>query len=241
MKKIRIIALIAAVVAAVAVYKLLDVLSQPPETPRTDVVMAAADIPQNTVITADMVALQPVATEAVAADGFTSLDTVVGMVAKTEILAGEQVRSGRLVQMGEAADTSSSTLAYVVEPGMRAVTIAVSETTGLDTMLKPGNRVDVIMNYSYTAPAADGTADTTVTEARLLMENVSVLAVGTALGAEGVTPDVGYTSVTLMVTPEQALALSYGEYTSNLRLVLRSPLDTQETQTPAVKNQDFMN
>jgi Flp pilus assembly protein CpaB len=47
--------------------------------------------------------------------------------------------------------------------------------------------------------------------------------------------------VTLMVTPEQALALSYGEYTSNLRLVLRSPLDTQETQTPAVKNQDFMN
>jgi pilus assembly protein CpaB len=158
MKKIRIIALIAAVVAAVAVYKLLDVLSQPPETPRTNVVMAAADIPQNTVITADMVALQPVATEAVAADGFTSMDTVVGMVAKTEILAGEQVRSGRLVQMGEAADTSSSTLAYVVEPGMRAVTITVSETTGLDTMLKPGNRVDVIMNYSYTC-ARSGRGD----------------------------------------------------------------------------------
>lgn len=233
MKKLRIIALVAAFVTALALYRFLDVISQPEEIPRTSVVVALADIPENTEITAEMVTTQEVVTEAVQPNAYTDLDTVVGMVAKSEILAGEQVVAGRLAQMGET-DTGSDTLAYVVEPGMRAVTVAVSDTTGLAAMLKPGNHVDVIYNYSYTA--ADGTA---VVESRMILQDIDVLAVGAVLSRGGVDADTGYATVTLMVTPDQAVTLSFTEYTSNLRLILRSPLDTEQAQTAAVQNSDF--
>ena len=62
MKKIKLIALAAAVIVALCVYLFLKEAGKPQEVPHTEVVVAAADIPENTKITAEMVALQSVAT-----------------------------------------------------------------------------------------------------------------------------------------------------------------------------------
>lgn len=220
MKKIQLIALLAALIAGLGLYQFLRELGKPQETPRTAVVVAAVDIPENTAITPEMIMLQPIANEALLENHIRSPESVVGMVLSSDVYAGEQIVTNRLVQVGEAGE--SSTLAYVVQPGMRAVTIAVNATTGLSGMIRPGNRVDLISNYAYdeTIP---GTTDTrTVLASRTLLQNVEVLAVGSALGRD-VSPE--YATVTLMTTPEDAVKLSFAEFAGAVRVVLRSSVD----------------
>ena len=54
MKKVKLIAVLAALAAAVCLYYFLSQASKPQEISKTSVVAAAADIPENTVVTADM-------------------------------------------------------------------------------------------------------------------------------------------------------------------------------------------
>ena len=241
MKKIKLIALIAAVIAALGLYQFLREIGKPAETPRTEVVVAAVDIPENTLITPDMVMLMQVATEALLPGHICELDSAVGMVLSSDVYAGEQILSNRLVRVGAEVD-ESSTLAYKVDDGMRAVTISVGATSGLSNMIKPGNRVDLVMNYSYEREVEDDDAEgepapeeqeteeeskpetETVSASRLLLQNLKVLAVGATLSKDGAAE---YTTVTLQTTPEDAITLSFAEYTANLRLVLRSALDNE--------------
>lgn len=222
MKKIKLIALAAALLAALAIYQLLKIISKPQETPRTEVVVAAVNIPENTTVTRDMVELLPVATEALLPGCLTDPEDAIGMVVSSDVYAGEQVISERLVRVGEVED-SSSTLAYVVQPGMRAATVAVTATSGIANLIRPGNRVDVVMNYAYEVQAAGNAQKVTVPASRLLLQDIEVLAVDAVLSKEGAAE--GYSAVTLMVTPEQAVELSFAESTSSLRLILRSSLD----------------
>ena len=239
MKKIKLIALIAAVIAALGLYQFLREIGKPAETPRTEVVVAAVDIPENTLITPEMVMLMQVATEALLPGHICELDSAVGMVLSSDVYAGEQILSNRLVRVGTEVD-ESSTLAYKVDDGMRAVTISVGATSGLSNMIKPGNRVDIVMNYSYEREVEDDDAEAEptpeeqkaeeepetemISASRLLLQNLKVLAVGATLSKDGAAE---YTTVTLQTTPEDALTLSFAEYTANLRLVLRSSLDNE--------------
>lgn len=242
MKKIKVIALIAALVVAIGVYQFLKEIGKPQETPRTEVVVAAMDIPENTQITSDMVVMQQVATEALLPGHITDMDSVIGMVMSSDVYAGEQIVYNRLVQVGAAVD-QSKTLAYKVDEGMRAVTISVGSASGLSYMLKPGNHVDLIMHYSYEeeeepeekakAAAEDGeeepeeTAEPktkTVLASRILLQDVQVLAVGSEMSKDGT---LEYTTVTLQLTPEEALELSHAEWIGSIGVILRSALDTE--------------
>lgn len=223
MKKMKVIALVAALVLAFCVYKYLGVLNTPKEEPRMNVVVCAVDIPENTTITADMIKVEAVLAESVLPNAVTNPDEVIGLVMNSNMYAGEQVLPSRLVQLG-AADAASDSLAYVVEPGMRGVTVAVSMTTGLGNMLRPGNSVDVVMQYN--APDEENPESEGIPTASYLMQDIQVLAVDTVLNKGAVDVD-GYATVTLSVTPEQALDLSFVEQNCSLRLVMRSSVDDE--------------
>lgn len=243
MKKIKLIALVAALVVALGVYLFLKEIGKPQETPRTAVIVAAVDIPENTKITAEMIVTQEVATEALLPSHIIDPQKVVGMVVSSDIYAGEQIVSNRLVRVGAEVD-ESKTLAYKVDDGMRAVTISVNGVTGLAGMIRPGNRVDLIISYTYDREVEEDTdADLDAAEisasdkgsepetesvqaSRLLLQNVQVLAVGSVLSRDG-TED--YATVTLQLSPEDAVTLSYAEFTCSIRLILRSALDNEIT------------
>lgn len=223
MKKIKWIALCAALIVGLGVYQFLKEVGKPQETPRTSVVVAAVDIPENTLVTADMVMLKPVATEALLPNHLRDTASVIGMVLSSDVYAGEQIVTNRLVRMGETEQNSS--LAYVVEPGMRAVTISVNAISGIANMVRPGNRVDIVMNYSDERPkenAQDPEDTESVPTSRLFLQDVPVLAVGSVLSRDG---SAEYATITLQVTPEDAVKISFAEYTASIRLILRSPLD----------------
>lgn len=241
MKKMKVIALVAALILALCVYAYLGELNEPHEEPRTNVVVCLVDIPENTTITADMVEVRSVLAESVLPNAVTDINAVVGMVMNSDMFAGEQILASRLVRMGDA-DTTSDSLSYIVEPGMRAVTIAVTQTSGLANLLRPGNMVDVIMYYELpeetepTEAPAEGeepeeeveeTEPVMIPHAGYLMQNIKILAVDQTLRRGAADVD-GYVTVTLMVTPEQALDVSFMEQFYAVRLVLRSNLDEEE-------------
>ena len=218
MKKIKIIAFISAVAAAFLIYSYLNKISEPRiiEVEKENVVLAAADIYPNTLITEDM--------------AISSKEDAVGSVSSSQIIAGEQILSSKLIKPGQS--TNDGSLAYTIEPGMRAVTVSVNYTKGLANMILPENMVDIISEYSTELDTGNGdtkTVDYTV----LLLQKVKVLAVdGNMTAAAKAASDENYSSLTLQLTPRQAMEISLTEYTGQLRAVLRSPLDEDTISLP---------
>lgn len=226
MKKLKLAALFAAVLVGLGLYRFLQELQKPQEAPHTTVVVAAVDIPENTQITAEMVTLRSISDDSLLENYILDTESVIGMVLTSDIYAGEQITRARLVRLGED-DSAKKTLAYALHPGMRAITIFVDQDTGLVNFLKPGNRVDIVANYSHEEIRPTLNDETQlervqIPTTQLLAQNVTILAVGSVIDKNGAAE---YTTVTLEVTPEDALNINAVDWWGNLRLLLRSPLD----------------
>ena len=238
MKKLKLIALLAAVLVGLGLYRFLQELQKPQEVPHTSVVVAAVDIPENTQITEEMLTLRSISDDSLLADYITDPESVIGMVLTGDLFAGEPVTRARLVRLGETA-SDRNTLAYTVQPGMRAMTIFVDQDTGLVNFLKPGNRVDLLTNYSHEETRVVLNEETKlewiqIPTSQLLAQNITILAVGTAMGKDGATE---YTSVTLEVTVQDALNINAVAWWGNIRLLLRSPLDNEIIEIETVNQQ----
>lgn len=228
MKKLKLAALLAAIIVGLGVYRFLQELQKPQEVPHTTVVVAAVDIPENTQITAEMLTLKSISDDSLLADYILDTESVVGMVMTSDVFAGEQITRARLVRVGET-DADRNTLAYAVQPGMRAMTIFLDQDTGLVNFLKPGNRVDILTNYSHEDTRVVLNEETKleyvqIPTTQLLAQNVTILAVGSVTDKTGAAE---YTTVTLEVTPADALNINAVDWWGNLRLLLRSPLDEE--------------
>lgn len=154
---------------------------------------------------------------------FSEPTEVLGKVANQKILPGEPVLKSRAVQMG-----GGSSLAALIEPNMRAVTVRVNDVIGVGGFLLPGNRVDVLASRSL-----EGSQKRVQT--RTLLNNVKVLAVDQTALAEKDKPVV-VRAVTLEVDPRQAERLVQATEEGTVQMALRNPDDSsviEETETVA--------
>lgn len=179
------------------------------------VVVAKEDIPVDTKITPDMVELKEIAADSVHPDAAMSVDEVVGYITKSDIMAREQVLLGRI-----ATGQTAPGLAYKIPEGMRAMTISTNETLSLGGFLRVGDKIDVLASY--------GGGETLMTYTQL--QNLEVVAVGTSPNTSGQVADevaAGSipSSITLLLTPDQAAILSYAQINGVLNITLRSPVD----------------
>ncbi len=225
MKKIKIVALfLALITAGVLFWYLNQTDAQTVEVPKANVLVANIDIPENTIITAEMVKLSPIPVELVLSQTYDNASYVIGMTARSAIMAGEQIVTARLVEVGSA---ESGSLAYTVTPGMRAITIGVNDTSSLKCMIRPGDMVDIIALYQVDVEVENLQGEPeikTVSMAKLLLQETPVLAVDQVMQETGAS---AYTTLTLEVTPDEAVALFLSETNGLLRAILRSPLDTE--------------
>lgn len=234
MKKVKIIAIISAIIVAVLIYNFLNKLSEPVvvEIAKTEVVLASQDIMPNIPITAEMLKVSEIPEEAAHLQAVKNIEDVVGKVSSSQIISGEQILSSKLITPGEA--TPDGTLAYSIEPGMRAITIAVSNITGLSNMIIPENKVDIIGQYTVSVPQPNG-EEKEIDYSVMLLENVNVLAVDSSkTKQEKDASETAYVTLTLEVTPLQAMEVSMSEAKGQLRAILRSPLDQETTLLPAL-------
>jgi pilus assembly protein CpaB len=146
----------------------------------------------------------------------------IGSVVREPFLAGEPIVARKLVRAGE-----SGYLAVVLQPGMRAMSVAVTVETGAGGFILPGDRVDVILAAQVNqGDSVEGTPRKAYSSATVL-RNIKVLAIDQATKPEnGATTVVGATA-TLEVGPREAEALALAKSLGDLSLTLRSYADAQ--------------
>lgn len=231
MKKVKILALLSAIVTALLLFVFLSSLIEFGGSDISKIVTAAQDIPANALITEEMLASTEVPTEAVLPGAITKISDVVGKAMKSDIYFGEQIISAKIIVPGE---TSNGALSYAIEPGMRAITIGVDATTGVAGMLRPGDHIDLMGEYDV--------AGTVYTD--LVAEYLNILAVDSVLSETGKASDgttAAYSTITLEVTPQQAMEISMATSSGTLRAVLRSPMDEVLNNYPSITLANVLN
>lgn len=127
-----------------------------------------------------------------------------------------------------AAAGSGGGLAATINPGMRACAVKVDDVVGVAGFVTPGMRVDVLISGNppnATSPAAG-------TQVKTLLQNIQVLSAGQDIQKDEEGKPKPVQVVNLLVTPEQAEALSLASTQTHIQLVLRNPLDTQIGEPP---------
>jgi pilus assembly protein CpaB len=187
--------------------------------PSTRVLVFTRDVPEAAALTRDMVGMRDVPQAYLESRHVRARDRdqVLGAELGVPARAGEALLWTDLASMRQRGRAVSA----LVPEGMRAVTLARA-AVGMDELLTPGDRVDVLL-------AEDGTHSGGERDATLVAEHLLVLAVGAHVGAT-VSSRGGASSrrtggVTVSVTPAQGLRLAAAERQGSLRLVLRNPDD----------------
>jgi pilus assembly protein CpaB len=99
---------------------------------------------------------------------------------------------------------------------MRAVSVHVSDSSGVLAQLGPGQKVDV--QVLITRKSSNGEP-----ELRTILEGVAVLAVNSQLDASSQGSNLP--TVTLLTNPADADVLALADSGARVRLALRNPLD----------------
>lgn len=197
----------------------------PVATSANSILVAAKDLPAGTLIQASMLVFRPwpaggIDSTAHVLENKASLSDFDGAVVRTGVRSGEPVVAANLIKRGE-----SGFLAAVLKPGMRALTVAVNENTGIAGFVFPGDQVDLILSHTVNLSGANGQPRPhQVSET--VMQNLRVIAVDQRVGDQDQTPAVAR-GVTVEATPEQAEKIALLQRMGELRLLLR-PLTKQE-------------
>jgi pilus assembly protein CpaB len=167
-----------------------------PATPTTaKIVVAAQDIPLGTTITAPMVTTKDVALADKPADSFALPEAVIGKIVRTDVTSGGYISTSTFSAAASLVDVGQ-----LVDAGLGAVSVQVDQVSGVGTLVKPGDRVDVVLSMNdpvknpivvEKAPTKEGQPPSTVrnfatvnpllnsTTVKVLVQNVQV--VGTIL------------------------------------------------------------
>jgi len=216
-----------------------------PSAPPTQlpVVIANADIPLGTVVTADLFTSRTIAVTSIETNALGDPSQAVGKTTRTNITAGQQVHS---------TDFQNRAIPLTVPTGKRAFTVQVNELTGVLNLLDVGDTVDLAISLRGDAfPVVQVLTDGSVTvvsginplsiKIPLLLQDVQVIGVLEAAApapAEGQAAPAASTKpvitganklLVLAVTPQQAEVLLYARTTGILDAILRPPSDAGQT------------
>lgn len=219
----------ALLVAAVSAFMVRNMIgsgaptaSAAPVAAGPEVLVATRPLPVGTIITADNYRWQPWPKELIdnayylKTDG--ELSALPGTVVRTAISAGQPMTKGSLVKPSDRGF-----LAAALGPGMRAVTVSVSATTGVAGFIFPGDRVDLLLSQSV-----EGGAGRALKAAETILRNVRVLATDQRTASEdaqGKHEVKTAATVTLEVTPRIAEKIQVAQSIGQLSLALRSLAD----------------
>jgi Flp pilus assembly protein CpaB len=196
-----VIAFVVAIISTGIFYGLFVArLRSGPASTGKSVVVAARNLDRGTVLQTEDVKLASWGD--VPPGAFTTVSQVAGFT-----LVAPLLENGPVLQSWIASRTSGAGAGLGIAPGMRAISIHATDSSGIVALLKPGFKVDVQL-VSNNA------------ELRTILQDVEVLAVNSAGDGRGASP-----VITLLVDPEGADMAGLGDSTAHLRLTLRNPLD----------------
>lgn len=231
-RKIMLIAgaLVIAIMAAFGVNQMMRGASAPParaaaagEISGPMILVATRQLPLGTIVGPDSFRYQPWPKELIEKAYFlkdqTDVNTLIGTVVRYPITAGQPLTQGSLVHPDDRGF-----LAAALGPGMRALTVKVSQEQGVAGFVFPGDRVDVLLSQTLQIEEGSSYPDKQLFTAETIVRNVRVLATDQRYNAKdetGKTPVRTFGSVTLEATPEIAEKIAVAQNMGKLSLVLR--------------------
>jgi len=219
------LATISLILAAGVTAVTFDAVSRRVEPDTTQIVVAASPVSIGARLTESNLRLVPWPKATRIEGSFEKISDVVGRGALVPMVPNEPVLASKL-----AASGSGAGLMATIPDGMRAVSVKVNDVTGVAGFVVPGSRVDLIFSGS---PGESGAVEV----AKVIVENVQVLAAGQniANGVDG--KPMNAQVVTLLVTPEQSEKLALASLDGRIQLALRNPLDVQQANPNAVRRE----
>jgi pilus assembly protein CpaB len=225
----------------------------PVEPTSLPTVFATRDIALGTPITEDMLEQRDQAITQRDATAFGDESLLLGQIARKNIVAGKQLTA-------DDFDVTGAPLTIDTPAGLRAYALQVDQVSGVGTLIRTGDYVDVVVGFSRFPLVTTDPTTGAVTVAdpsqinpvssKLLIQGMQVL--GTLLppppapaeggeGTEGTNQGTALTGqqeiLILGVTPQQAEILKYAQTEgAAVAVALRSPADFRDpdTQQPIV-------
>ncbi len=226
-----------------------------PNAPPTELptVVATQDIPLGTAIRADQVKEQVLPITGRDTDAFGSVTQVIGKIVRQPVVTGAAITARTLSggQQGQVLDIECP-------QAMRCIAVQVDQVTGVGTVIKTGDYVDMILALQadkFPVITTDEESNTfsvlaglNSTSVKMILQGMQVLGTllppttaaaapaPTASGAPPAQPGTALTGqqeiVILAVTPQQAEIIKFVQLDSPLfSLVLRSPKDFIDPET----------
>ena len=140
---------------------------------------------------------------------------IIGRILREPLPKGESFATTKFYP-----DGFGPAVAQRLQPGLRAVTVALQGTGAVHGFASAGSMVDVLFRVTLRSTPTSQMPETTVT----LLENVEVLAIDNN-SVPGSRTNKDPKAVTLAVTSEQARALKIAEGNGIFSLLLRGPND----------------
>ena len=145
------------------------------------------------------------------------MEAIYGSIVKEPILVSEPVTKAKLVRGGEGGY-----MAVVLQPGMRAMSVAVNVGSAAGGFILPGDRVDVMQSHAIEG----GGGGHSGFAAGTLLRNVRVLAIDQTTQAPKMGQSLVGAVATLEVPAQDAEVLVRAKAQGDVVLVLRSYSDT---------------
>jgi len=150
---------------------------------------------------------------------FNRIDDCLNRAVITSMIENEPVLEGKLAPREGGAGLSAT-----IPDGMRAVSVSVNDVIGVAGFVVPGTMVDVLVTGS--------TNYGNVT--RTILENVRVMAAGQKVEQDREGKPQTVPVITLLVSPEDANALTMASTQGRIQLALRNTLDSKKVDPPPV-------
>lgn len=209
-----------------------------------EVLVAARDLTAGERASAETIAVRKVPAEWALASHLRPIDfDAVNQSQITRLL-----KAGHPLSREDFRQLSDQRTSLGLEPGFRAISIAVDEVSSVGGLIQPGDRVDLwsgghlaVQVQSITQVSNE--QKSAVKPARLVAENLRVIATGSlteasVTQADSGRPSVPYSSITLAVPASVAAAVLGGQLSGRFGVTLRAAGEVQAAaQKPEVKKQ----
>lgn len=251
-----ILALILALITTFFLYRYIESLRVEPEVTVEygSVVVAATNIPEHVKITEEMLLVKELPVEAIHPNAARSTADLVGFTTTMNILADEQILKSKIaaddVQSGLSYQIPENMRAIVIPTsevsglaGYLQIGDKVDMLVTYNNQTEPGQHPGITTPVETTPDEEEPDPEEPVEptppeeieeyiETITQMQNVEILAIGIKpqMSEDGsIAQNAGVpSSVTLLVTPEQAEVVTYILNTATFQLTLRNPVDGVE-------------
>lgn len=140
--------------------------------------------------------------------GSRPIKTFLGVVAREPLSEGEPIANAKIVSPGDRGF-----LAAVLQPGMRAISVAISPATAVSGLILPGDRVDILFTLPVPEIFQRGAGATAINRhsAETVLSGIRVVAIDQEIEGRDGKAMIGKTA-TLEVTPKQAEIVALADF-----------------------------